>query len=220
MQLVLTPELILEAYAHGLFPMAYSADSPYVHWVCPEMRGQLSITDIHIPRRLKTTLRQAPFDIRINTAFEDVIRGCAEPHDNRPETWINESIIENFCTLNERGHAHSLECWDGDSLMGGIYGLQLGGAFFGESMFSRARDASKVALIHMAARLWRGGFKIFDTQFVNDHLEQFGVYEIEHKEYLATLTPALKEKADFILQAEDQNQILNDYLNMRKKQKN
>lgn len=215
MQLVLTPELILEAYRHGLFPMAYSGDSPYVHWICPEMRGQLSITDIHIPRRLKQTLKRAPFDMRVDTAFEEVIKACATPKEKRPETWINPSIIKSFTALHERGHAHSIECWQGDQLVGGVYGLRIGGAFFGESMFSNVRDASKVALIHLAARLWKGGFDIFDTQFVNDHLKQFGVFEIPHAAYMEILSPALERQADFTLRGQSQDDILKEYLEMR-----
>lgn len=216
MQLVLTPELILEAYRHGLFPMAYSGDSPYVHWICPEMRGQLSIECLHIPRRLMTTVKRAPFDIRVDTAFEAVIRACGESHDKRPETWINENIIESFCSLHERGHAHSVECWSDGKLVGGVYGLKIGAVFFGESMFSRTRDASKVALVHLAARLWKGGFQILDTQFVNDHLEQFGVYEIEHSQYLADLERVIDSSADFVLRDMKQDDILKSYLEMRK----
>ena len=162
MQLVLTPVLLIEAYKQGLFPMAYSGDSPYVHWICPDMRGQLPIEGLHIPKRLKKTVlsnlkRNAPYEIRIDTAFEDVIRACAGNHDGRPETWINEPIIKVYCALRAQGHAHSVECWDvsgeQERLVGGLYGLAIGGAFFGESMFSHARDASKIALVHLVARL-------------------------------------------------------------------
>lgn len=212
MQLVLTPELLLEAYRRGLFPMAHSADSPYVHWVCPELRGQLSIENLHIPKRLKKTVRQAPYEIRIDTAFETVIEACAEEKDDRPETWINENIVKAYCTLHEKGHAHSVECWDGEQLVGGLYGLKIGGAFFGESMFSAARDASKIALVHLAARLWKGGFTILDTQFVNDHLKQFGVYELEHEEYLKQLAPALEIESDFLLEGEREADLVQAYL--------
>ncbi|MCB1532030.1 MAG: leucyl/phenylalanyl-tRNA--protein transferase [Alphaproteobacteria bacterium] len=216
MQLVLTPELILEAYRHGLFPMAYSGDSEYVHWICPELRGQLPIAELHIPRRLNQTLRAAPFDIRIDIGFEAVMRACAEKRQKRPETWINEEIIESFCALHERGHAHSVECWDGSKLVGGVYGLKIGAAFFGESMFSRARDASKIALVHLTARLWRGGFRIFDTQFINDHLKQFGVYEIPHERYMQHLNDALGHNADFALNDLSTANILEEYLNMKR----
>ena len=223
MQLVLTPELILEAYKQGLFPMAYSADSPYIHWVCPELRGQLSITNIHIPKRLKSTIHSAPYEIKINTAFEDVMRLCAAPHETRPETWINDSIIANFCQLHEQGHAHSVEAWRDDELVGGIYGLAIGTAFFGESMFSRARDASKICLIHLCARLWKGGFTLFDTQFVNDHLLQFGCYEIPHKDYKNILHNAIVGAGDFVLEGAGEatriheQDLINEYLEMREK---
>ncbi len=215
MQLILTPELLMEAYRQGLFPMAYNSGSPYIHWICPEMRGQLSITDIHIPRRLLETVKKAPFEIRINADFEAVLRGCAEPTPKRPETWINASIFKVFCDLHERGHAHSVECWEDDKLVGGIYGLAIGGAFFGESMFSRMRDASKIALLHMVARLWRGGFTLLDTQFVNEHLKQFGAYELPHDEYKKYLEDAVKAEGDFLLSGLSQEKIMDNYLAMR-----
>lgn len=217
MQLVLTPELLLEAYKQGLFPMAYSGNSPYIHWVCPEQRGQLSIEGIHIPKSLLRTLKKAPFEIRVNTAFTAVMQKCAENTENRPETWINQPIIEIFNALHQRGHAHSLECWDNDRLVGGIYGLAVGRVFCGESMFSRARDASKVALIHLTARLWCGGFKVFDTQFVNDHLKQFGAYEISHNEYRALLDELSESPAHFASDGLAQSDILAGYLLMRQK---
>lgn len=215
MQLVLTPELLLEAYRQGLFPMAYSAGSPYIHWICPEKRGQLSITEIHISRRLKKTVRRELYGVRIDTNFEQVIRLCAETADNRPETWINEPIIEAFCDLHRRGYAHSVECWQEGELVGGVYGLALGGAFFGESMFSRARDASKIALVHLAARLWKGGFTVLDTQFTNEHLKQFGVYEIPHRAYIKTLNAALPTEADFRLKGLSEKEIVKEYLDFR-----
>ena len=219
MQLVLTPELLLEAYKHGLFPMAYSGDSSYIHWICPDERGQLSITEMHIPRRLKKTVRKAPYDVRINTAFEDVIRLCGEPAEDRPETWINEEIIKVYCQLHAQGHAHSVECWDGERLVGGLYGLAMGGAFFGESMFSRATDASKIALVHLAARLWKGGFTLLDTQFVNEHLQQFGVYEIAHEDYKSKLEKALALAGDFVPEGTTEETLVRDYLEMRAAQK-
>ncbi len=195
--------------------MAYNSGSPYIHWICPEMRGQLSITDIHIPRRLLETVKKAPFEIRINADFEAVLRGCAEPTPKRPETWINASIFKVFCDLHERGHAHSVECWEDDKLVGGIYGLAIGGAFFGESMFSRMRDASKIALLHMVARLWKGGFTLLDTQFVNEHLKQFGAYELPHDDYKKYLEAAVKAEGDFLLPNLSQEKIMEDYLAMR-----
>lgn len=205
----------MEAYRQGLFPMAYNSGSPYIHWICPELRGQLSIKEIHIPKRLQKTVEKAPFGITINTAFEEVVHGCAESTPKRPETWINTPIFNVFCELHKRGHAHSLECWKGEKLVGGIYGLAIGGAFFGESMFSRETDASKVALLNLVARLWKGGFTLFDTQFVNEHLKQFGAYEVPHSEYKLHLNIALPRNADFILDGIDQARIMTDYLAMR-----
>lgn len=198
--------------------MAYNAGSPFIHWICPDLRGQLSIEKIHIPNRLLKTLRKHPFRVTIDQAFDAVIAGCAESHETRPETWINPPIMKVFRELHQRGHAHSLECWDGRELVGGIYGLELGGAFFGESMFSRRTNASKIALLNLAARLWKGGFKLFDTQFVNSHLEQFGVYEVPHAQYKRALDKAVKTKADFLLKDEDQKQIMEDYLQFRAQQ--
>ena len=215
MQLVLTPELLLEAYRHGLFPMAYSSDSPYIHWICPEKRGQLSITDMHIPKRLRKTVRTAPYDITIDTAFEEVIALCAEKAEDRPETWINDSIEKVYNQLHERGYAHSVECWDKGELVGGLYGLAIGSAFFGESMFSRARDASKIALIHLVARLWKGGFTLLDTQFVNDHLMQFGAYEIQHAAYKQELEKALQLRGDFLPDTMDELSLVEEYLQAR-----
>ncbi len=215
MPLVLTPELLLEAYARGLFPMAHSANSTHVHWVCPEMRGQLSIEELHIPRRLKKTMRQVSYEIRTDTVFQEVIESCAVQRNDRPETWINDEIIKAYCTLHERGSAHSIECWHDGVLVGGLYGLKIGSAFFGESMFSKLRDASKVALVHLVARLWRGGFTLLDTQFVNDHLEQFGVYEQTHDVYLRRLTLALEKGADFSLEGVCEKEILQSYFEHR-----
>ena len=217
MQLVLTTELLLGAYKQGLFPMAYNAGSPYIHWICPEMRAQLSIQDIHIPRRLKKTIRLGLYSVRINTAFEEVIKACALPAPDRPETWINESIIKAYCKLHKDGYGHSVECWRDDKLVGGVYGLAIGGAFFGESMFSTARDASKIALIHLVARLWAGGFTVLDTQFVNDHLKQFGVYEVPHKDYMDQLQSAVCAETDFHLQDVKESRIIENYLTMREK---
>lgn len=215
MQLVLTPELLIEAYKQGLFPMAYNSGSPYIHWVCPEMRGQLSIPDIHLPRRLLKTIRKNPFDVRISGDFEGVIRFCAESAPKRPETWINKPIDTVFCDLHKRGYAHSVECWKDGALVGGLYGLALGGAFFGESMFSRETDASKIALVHLAARLWKGGFTLLDTQFVNEHLKQFGIYELPYKDYKRKLDKALSTQGDFLLSGISQGDILREYLDMR-----
>ncbi len=202
--------------------MAYNAGSPYIHWVCPDMRGQLSLTDIHIPRSLKKqinkTLRSVNIEIRIDTAFEEVIKGCAEDTDARPETWINDQIANAFLALHKDGHAHSVEFWEDGALKGGLYGLAIGAAFFGESMFSRSANASKICLIHLVARLWKGGFTLLDTQFVNDHLEQFGIYEIPHDEYARLLRPAVKAKADFMLKGYSETSLLGEYFAMRKQE--
>ena len=216
MQPVLTPELILKAYQNGLFPMAYSADSPHINWICPEQRGQLSITDMHIPRSLLKRVKQQAYDVRIDTAFDQVITACAEDAPDRPETWINDSIKDVFGKLHTMGHAHSVECWHDGELLGGLYGLKIGGAFFGESMFSRATDASKVALVHLVARLWAGDFQMLDTQFVNDHLEQFGVYEVAHADYRTELDSVLALQADFTLKNTPESDILTNYLAMRR----
>ncbi len=218
MQMILTPELLLEAYRQGLFPMSYSAHSPYIHWICPEDRGQLSIDETHIPQRLLKTIRTAPYEIKIDTDFAGVIEVCAQATPDRPETWINDSIKDVFIKLHAQGYAHSVECWRDGELVGGVYGLSIGGAFFGESMFTRARDASKVALIHLAARLWKGGYTLLDTQFVNDHLVQFGVYEIPFKDYKKRLGNAISVSADFGLRGfeGDEAALMEAYIAMRK----
>jgi leucyl/phenylalanyl-tRNA---protein transferase len=217
MQLVLTPELMLEAYRQGLFPMAYNAGSSFIHWICPDFRGQLSIPELHIPRRLEKTLRHNPYHVTTDKAFEAVIQGCAQSRPERPETWINAAIMKVFCELHARGHAHSVECWQGRELAGGIYGLEIGGAFFGESMFSTATGASKIALVHLMARTWKAGFTLFDTQFVNNHLMQFGAYELPHAQYKRALTRALKIKTDFNLQGLSEQEIVTSYLEFRRK---
>ncbi len=216
MQIILTPELLLSAYSQGIFPMAENAETQYVHWVCPEMRGQLSVQDMHVPKRLKKTVRQmkisgVPYEIRINAGFEDVIRACAQDTDGRQETWLNDNIVEAYCALHEQGHAHSVECWQEGELCGGLYGIAIGGAFFGESMFSRKRDASKVSLVHLAARLHHAGYEVLDTQFTNEHLEQFGVYEIEHTDYLSRLEPVLEKSCVFDPIDKTEKQLIADY---------
>jgi len=217
--LVLTSELLLEAYRQGLFPMAYNSGSPVIHWVCPEMRGQLSITDMHIPRSLRKAVRKAVKDpsveIKIDTAFEEVIAACGESTPDRPETWINSSIERAFIEMHKKGHAHSIEFWHEGILKGGLYGLELGGAFCGESMFSRYTNASKIALVHLAARLWKGGFEILDTQFTNEHLEQFGVYEVSHNDYIERLSLATSKHANYMLEGISEASLIADYFKMR-----
>ena len=193
----LTPDLLLRAYATGLFPMAESAEDPELFWVDPERRGILPLDGLHIPRRLKKTIRQGRFDVTADRDFLGVLRGCAERTPNRKSTWINAEIIRLYAALHAMGAAHSIECWHEDHLAGGLYGVALGGAFFGESMFSRATDASKVALVHLVARLRRGGFTLLDTQFVTAHLARFGAVEISRRVYRKRLDAALETEARF-----------------------
>ncbi|HIC82535.1 MAG TPA: leucyl/phenylalanyl-tRNA--protein transferase, partial [Kiloniellaceae bacterium] len=157
----------------------------------------LPLDRLHVPRKLRAKLRRGIFQVRCNTAFHDVIQGCAEPAENRPDTWINPVIERLYSELHEMGFAHSVECWDGDSLVGGLYGVSLGGAFFGESMFSRATDASKVALVHLVLRLRRSRFQLLDPQFNTPHLSRFGVVEIPRDDYRKLLTQAVSTKAEF-----------------------
>jgi leucyl/phenylalanyl-tRNA--protein transferase len=191
----LTPELLLRAYAIGIFPMAEDADDPDIFWVDPERRGILPLEAFHVPNRLRRTIRQGRFEIRVDSAFEAVMRGCADPGPDRPTTWINDRILALYGALFRMGHAHSVEAWRGGELAGGLYGVRLGAAFFGESMFSRAPDASKVALVHLVARLKLGGFNLCDTQFVTRHLAQFGAIEIPRAAYRRRLAAALRTEA-------------------------
>jgi leucyl/phenylalanyl-tRNA--protein transferase len=195
----LTPELLLRTYAAGIFPMAENAADPTVFWVDPEMRGILPLEHFHVPRRLQRTLKGNPFEMGVDRAFEEVVAACAETQPERPTTWINAEIRNLYKGLADLGHAHSVECWKDDKLVGGLYGVTLGGAFFGESMFSKARDASKVALCYLVARLRRGGFRLLDTQFVTEHLAQFGVIEIPRDAYRKKLEAALAIKSTFYL---------------------
>jgi leucyl/phenylalanyl-tRNA--protein transferase len=195
--IALTPDLLLRAYAAGIFPMAEAADDPEVFWVDPEERGILPLDAFHLPRRLSRTIRQDVFEVRCDTAFEQVVRGCAEPTPERPKTWINEEIVRLYNSLFRLGFAHSIESWLEGQLVGGLYGVSLGGAFFGESMFSRVTDASKVALANLVARLRLGGFCLLDTQFVTTHLQQFGAVEIPRGQYHRRLSAALDVDAYF-----------------------
>ena len=192
--LELTPGLLLHAYAHGLFPMAESAESDDLYWFDPERRGILPLDGFHVSRRLRRTVRQGLFDIRTDTAFSAVVTACANA---RATTWINADILRAYCDLFACGHAHSVEAWRDGLLVGGLYGVSLGGAFFGESMFSRKADASKVALVHLVARLRCGGFRLLDTQFVTMHLSQFGASEIARDDYRRRLAAAVAVDADF-----------------------
>lgn len=193
----LSPDLLLQAYAVGLFPMAERRDDPALYWIDPEERAILPLDGFHLSRRLARTVRSNRFDIRCDTAFADVMRACAEPAEGRTESWINEPILHLYTALFHRGQAHSVEAWRDGRLVGGLYGVSLGGAFFGESMFSRETDASKVALVHLVARLKLGGYVLLDCQFMTAHLRQFGVVEISRADYRKRLAKALKVDASF-----------------------
>jgi len=197
--MLLSPDVLLRAYAAGVFPMADSADDPDIFWVDPHIRGVIPLNAFHVPRRLRRTVRSRPFDIRIDTDFAGVIDACAAPvrERGRDNTWINRPIREAYARLHEAGFAHSVECWREGRLVGGLYGVRLGAAFFGESMFSFARDASKVALVHLVARLRAGGFVLLDTQFITNHLRQFGAIEVPRAEYHVMLEAAIGRRADF-----------------------
>jgi leucyl/phenylalanyl-tRNA--protein transferase len=193
----LTPEILLRAYAVGLFPMAERRDDPTLYWIDPEKRGILPLEKFHIPRRLRRTVRRDVFDVRFNTNFHGVINACAAPSKGRVESWINDEIIALYTDLHELGRAHCVEAWLDGRLVGGLYGVALGAAFFGESMFSTERDASKVALVHLVGRLRKGGFKLLDTQFVTEHLTQFGVVELQRSGFRQMLATALDGSATF-----------------------
>ncbi len=193
----ITPEVLLKAYACGIFPMAESAEDPALHWIEPEMRGILPLDRFHVPTRLARTVRNDRYTVTVNRDFDGVLDGCAEPKAGRPRTWINARIHVLYRKLHERRHCHSLEVYDDNKLVGGLYGVTLGRAFFGESMFHRERDASKVALVHLVARLKVGGFKLCDTQFVTDHLKIFGAIEVPQRHYHKLLEAALAGEGDF-----------------------
>jgi leucyl/phenylalanyl-tRNA--protein transferase len=196
-RLRLTPEILLDAYAAGIFPMAESADDPDLFWVDPTLRGIIPLDGFHLPQRLRRVVRQRRFDVRIDSAFGEVMRGCAEATEKRPNTWINDEILRLYGALFARGFAHSVECWRDGALVGGLYGVSLGAAFFGESMFSRATDASKVALVHLVALLRLGGYRLLDVQFVTPHLARFGAIEIPRARYHRLLADALRYCGDF-----------------------
>src|ERR1051325_8225651 len=193
----ITPALLLRAYAAGIFPMAERRDAPGLFWVSPEKRGIIPLDRFHIPGRLARTVRSDRFEVRTNTAFLDVMRACAAPTAGREQSWINEEIISLYSTPHAHDHAHAVEWWGDGALVGGLYGVSLGSAFFGESMFSRERDASKVALVHLVARLIRGDFSLLDTQFLTGHLAQFGATAIPRSAYLARLNAAIAGRAEF-----------------------
>jgi leucyl/phenylalanyl-tRNA--protein transferase len=193
----INPEELLLAYRLGIFPMAENRNAEEVLWIRPHERGIIPLESFHVPRRLARVIRSDRFRVTFDRAFADVIRGCAESQPDRRETWINGAIIEVFETLYGRGLAHSVEVWQGDRVVGGLYGLAIAGAFFAESKFSREKDASKVALVHLAARLKAGGFKLLDAQFPNPHLDQFGAVVVTEERFQQLLSQALTANADF-----------------------
>lgn len=187
----LDPAVVLRAYAMGVFPMADSRDAGSVYWVEPKLRGILPLERFHLSRSLRKTILAERFRVTIDRDFAGILRLCAESAADRPDTWINGSIERVFLELHRQGHAHSIECWDGDRLAGGLYGLAMGRAFFGESMVTRVRDASKTALAYLVARMKAGGFQLLDCQFITDHLASFGAIEIPRDAYVALLGEAL-----------------------------
>jgi leucyl/phenylalanyl-tRNA---protein transferase len=203
----ITPQVLLQAYAAGIFPMAESAHDPALYWVEPDERGVIPLTGFHISRSLAKRVKQRGFDIRIDTVFNDVIAACAAKTESRKETWINKRIVTLYSQLHKMGCAHSVEAWANGDLVGGLYGIRIGAAFFGESMFSRATDASKVALVHLVARLKFGGFRLLDAQFVNPHLLQFGTKAVKKVEYHKLLEPALEQDANFFAFAGDDDAV-------------
>lgn len=193
----ITPDVLLKAYACGIFPMAESVDDPSLYWVEPERRGVMPLDRFHIPRRLARTVRSDRFAIHIDSDFDAVIDACAAPAKDRRKTWINQRIRKLYRELFRRGRCHTVEAWRDGRLVGGLYGVSLGRAFFGESMFHVERDASKVALVHLVARLRLGGYRMLDAQFLTEHLARFGAVEVEREEYHRLLTQALDGEGDF-----------------------
>ncbi|MBY5825644.1 leucyl/phenylalanyl-tRNA--protein transferase [Rhizobium leguminosarum] len=188
----ITPDILLRAYSIGLFPMAESADDPEIFWVEPELRGVLPLDHFHVSKSLVKAVRKKPFEIRFDYAFDQVIAACAEETSGRPSTWINRTIRSLYSTLLDMGHAHTVEAWEGNELVGGLYGVSLGSAFFGESMFSRRTDASKICLVHLVDRLRQRGFTLLDTQFTTEHLKTFGAIDVPKADYAAMLAAAME----------------------------
>ena len=193
----LTVEDLLTWYEQGVFPMADARDDDRVFVIDPAERGVIPLGGFHVPRRLARTMRHNPYEVRVDHAFDQVVANCAAPRPDRPDTWINRPIQRLYRELFARGHAHSVECWRGDELVGGLYGVSLGAAFFGESMFSTQRDASKIALVHLVARLKVGRYHLLDTQFLTEHLAQFGAVDIPRADYRRRLQTAMEREADF-----------------------
>ncbi|HEY7578307.1 MAG TPA: leucyl/phenylalanyl-tRNA--protein transferase [Acetobacteraceae bacterium] len=194
----ITADLMLRAYRHGLFPMAETRRGDRLYWLDPEKRGILPLERFHLPRRLARTVLSQAFTVTVDRDFPGTIAGCAEPAPGRDDTWINPQIERLFGELHRLGHAHSVESRRNGRLVGGLYGVAIGGVFFGESMFSFVRDASKVALVHLVALLRLGGFRLLDTQFVTAHLAQFGAEELTREEYKSRLAHALTVPASFL----------------------
>lgn len=188
----ITVDILLRAYSIGLFPMADAADDPELFWVEPEMRGIIPLDGFHVSKSLAKVVRKKPFDIRFDTDFAGVMALCAEEADDRPSTWINATIRRLYGELHEIGHAHSVEAWEGDELVGGLYGVSLGSAFFGESMFSRRTNASKICLVHLVERLRDKGFTLLDTQFTTEHLKTFGAIDVPKADYAKILERAVE----------------------------
>jgi leucyl/phenylalanyl-tRNA---protein transferase len=199
----ISPQVLLQAYCAGIFPMAETAEDNALYWVEPDERGIIPLHGLHISRSLRKQVRKQPFEIRIDTAFADVMAACAAKTETRKATWINQRIRTLYIQLHKMGCCHSVECWRGNKLVGGLYGVKIGAAFFGESMFSRATNASKIALVHLVARLNAGGFELLDAQFMNPHLETLGAMPVSKAEYQKLLAPALEGSGDFKLFSED-----------------
>jgi leucyl/phenylalanyl-tRNA---protein transferase len=194
---IIPERTLLAAYRSGQFPMAETRDDEEVYWVDPPLRGIIPLDAFHVPKRLARTMRKKMFRITVDTAFPQVMLACAAAAPKRMNTWISPLIERSYANLHARGHAHSVEVWNGETLVGGLYGVSIGAAFFGESMFSRETDASKIALAHLAERLKAGGYQLLDTQFTTEHLTQFGAIEIPRARYKALLAKAVDARADF-----------------------
>lgn len=192
-----TPEILLRAYAAGIFPMAESADDPGLHWIEPKLRGIIPLEEFHLPHRLARLVKHHDYEVLADRDFAGVIAACAAPRGPERETWINSPIRRLYGALFEMGHCHTIEVRKAGELVGGLYGVSIGAAFFGESMFHRERDCSKLALVHLVARLRAGGYRLLDTQFVTDHLRQFGAIEIPRLRYRTMLERAIHQRADF-----------------------
>ncbi len=193
----LSADLILNAYVNGIFPMSDSRDDPDLFWVDPDRRGIFPLDQFHVPKRLAKTIRKSPFNVTVDTAFRTVMEECAASKGGRDTTWINQTILDLYTELHQRGHAHSVECWQDGKLVGGLYGVSFASVFCGESMFTRVTDASKVALVYLVARLRQGGFTLLDAQFLTDHLARFGAIEIDRETYHDLLGEALRTTGDF-----------------------